>query len=102
MHESYHRAQIFIDKQGDPVVSIASLGQRREQEEIGVSDDQAGLCWMVAKVRFVQVTFVQVSVNNCQIICLGDICPGNICTGGICPGDICPGDIRPDERIDMT
>ena len=75
MHESYHRAQIFIDKQGDPVVSIASLGQRREQEEIGVSDDQAGLCWMVGKVRFVQVT---------------------------CPGIICPGDIRPDERIDMT
>ena len=80
MHESYHRAQIFIDKQGDPVVSIASLGQRREQEEIGVSDDQAGLCWMVGKVRFVQVT----------------------CPGIICPGDICPGDIRPDERIDMT
>ena len=35
--------------------------QKKEQEEIGVSDDQAGLCCMVGKVGFVQGTFVQVT-----------------------------------------
>ena len=34
---------------------------KKEQEEIGVSDDQAGLCCMVGKVGFVQGTFVQVT-----------------------------------------